>query len=239
MPPRRRPRLDGGQCGRRSRWPNVRRAQTCAEGVPDAWRYPKREMVRGSARVPMWVSSGARTPRSERWSVRLGGQGIRVPPGFATTADAFRAYLAANRLNETIAETLARLEAGKLTLHEAGVGDPGRHGRRRLARRYRRRHPGCLSRARAAHGTRRAGRGRPLQRDRRGPAGRELRRPAGDIPERPRRRGAARRLPALLRVALHRPRDHLPAAEGVRPRQGGAVGRRAADGALRSRRRRA
>jgi pyruvate,water dikinase len=50
----------------------------------------------------------------------LGGQGIRVPPGFATTADAFRAFLAANRLNETIAETLARLEAGKLTLHEAG-----------------------------------------------------------------------------------------------------------------------
>jgi len=47
-------------------------------------------------------------------------EGIRVPPGFATTADAFRDYLAANRLNELIAGTLARLDAGKLALHEAG-----------------------------------------------------------------------------------------------------------------------
>ena len=51
----------------------------------------------------------------------LAPQGIRVPPGFATTADAFRGYLAANRLNERIAETLARLDAGKLALHEAGA----------------------------------------------------------------------------------------------------------------------
>ena len=51
----------------------------------------------------------------------LSPEGIRVPPGFATTADAFRDYLAANRLNEAIAETLARLDAGKLTLHEAGA----------------------------------------------------------------------------------------------------------------------
>jgi pyruvate,water dikinase len=50
----------------------------------------------------------------------LAPEGIRVPPGFATTADAFRAYLAANRLNETISGTLARLDAGKVTLHEAG-----------------------------------------------------------------------------------------------------------------------
>ena len=46
----------------------------------------------------------------------------------------------------------------------------------------------------------------PLQRHRRGPARGELRRPAGDLPQHPRRAGAARRLPALLRLALHRPR---------------------------------
>ena len=50
----------------------------------------------------------------------LSPEGIRVPTGFATTADAFRDYLAANHLNETITQTLARLDAGKLTLHEAG-----------------------------------------------------------------------------------------------------------------------
>jgi pyruvate,water dikinase len=48
-------------------------------------------------------------------------EGIRVPPGFATTADAYRAYLAANGLQETIMSTMARFEAGKLTLHEAGT----------------------------------------------------------------------------------------------------------------------
>ena len=50
----------------------------------------------------------------------MAAEGIRVPPGYATTADAFRDYLAATRLNERIAETLARLEAGKVSLHEAG-----------------------------------------------------------------------------------------------------------------------
>ena len=54
----------------------------------------------------------------------LSPEGIRVPPGFATTADAFRDYLAANQLNEAIAETLARLDAGKLALHEAGSAIP-------------------------------------------------------------------------------------------------------------------
>ena len=51
---------------------------------------------------------------------KLSEEGIRVPPGFATSADAFRAYLESNRLNDTIADTLARLEAGKISLREAG-----------------------------------------------------------------------------------------------------------------------
>ncbi len=50
----------------------------------------------------------------------MGSEGIRVPPGFATTADAFRDYLSANRLNELIEETLAQFDAGKVSLHEAG-----------------------------------------------------------------------------------------------------------------------
>ena len=52
---------------------------------------------------------------------QLGRKGIKVPPGFATTAQAFRDYLDANHLNEMIADTLARLEAGKIKLPEAGA----------------------------------------------------------------------------------------------------------------------
>ena len=52
---------------------------------------------------------------------QLGGKGIKVPPGFATTAQAFRDYLTANGLDDFIAETQERLEAGKITLAEAGT----------------------------------------------------------------------------------------------------------------------
>ena len=50
----------------------------------------------------------------------LGAMGIRVPPGFATTADAFRQFINANDLSEVIAEALADQEAGKITLQTAG-----------------------------------------------------------------------------------------------------------------------
>ena len=36
----------------------------------------------------------------------LGAMGIRVPPGFATTSDAFRRFIKASDLNALIAETL-------------------------------------------------------------------------------------------------------------------------------------
>lgn len=51
---------------------------------------------------------------------RLSEAGIRVPPGFATSADMFRDFLTANRLTESMADTLARLEAGKIALADAG-----------------------------------------------------------------------------------------------------------------------
>ncbi len=51
---------------------------------------------------------------------QLGRKGVQVPPGFATTAQAFRDYLAENRLNEMIADQLAKLEAGKIKLSDAG-----------------------------------------------------------------------------------------------------------------------
>jgi pyruvate,water dikinase len=50
----------------------------------------------------------------------LGAAGVRVPPGFATTVDAYRAFVAANGLREAIAGPLARLARGETTLADAG-----------------------------------------------------------------------------------------------------------------------
>ncbi|TCM78622.1 phosphoenolpyruvate synthase [Rhodovulum steppense] len=50
----------------------------------------------------------------------LAGQGIRVPDGFATTADAYRAFLRHNGLEARIAETLAALAGHRIELAEAG-----------------------------------------------------------------------------------------------------------------------
>ena len=50
----------------------------------------------------------------------LGGRGIRVPIGFATTANAYRAFIAENDLEGRIGAVLEALAAGKLPLAEAG-----------------------------------------------------------------------------------------------------------------------
>ncbi|KAB2885013.1 MAG: phosphoenolpyruvate synthase [Albidovulum sp.] len=47
-------------------------------------------------------------------------RGIRVPEGFATTAGAFRAFLAANRLDAVIRDRLGALEAGRADLAATG-----------------------------------------------------------------------------------------------------------------------
>ncbi len=51
----------------------------------------------------------------------LGGAGIAVPPGFATTADAYRAFLAANELDDRIAEAIGEWDNGKRTLQDTGA----------------------------------------------------------------------------------------------------------------------
>ena len=48
-------------------------------------------------------------------------QGIAVPPGFATTADAFRLYLAHNHLAQVIFGHLAEFPGGKASLAETGA----------------------------------------------------------------------------------------------------------------------
>ena len=51
----------------------------------------------------------------------LGPKGIAIPPGFATTAQAFRRYITENGLDALLEDRLGRLAAGRLTLHEAGA----------------------------------------------------------------------------------------------------------------------
>jgi pyruvate,water dikinase len=50
----------------------------------------------------------------------LGGAGIQVPDGFATTATAFRRFLSESRLNGQIGEVLQQLDDQTMSLHEAG-----------------------------------------------------------------------------------------------------------------------
>jgi len=51
----------------------------------------------------------------------LGAKGIAVPPGFATTASAFRRFIAENALDALLDDRLTRLADGRITLHEAGT----------------------------------------------------------------------------------------------------------------------
>ncbi len=50
----------------------------------------------------------------------LGGSGVRVPAGFATTADAFRAFLAANGIESAMREAIRRYHAGEVSLQQVG-----------------------------------------------------------------------------------------------------------------------
>ena len=52
---------------------------------------------------------------------RLEPMGVRVPPGFATTAEAYRSFLAQNGLEPVISRHLADYHTGKATLSESGA----------------------------------------------------------------------------------------------------------------------
>src|SRR5581483_1384298 len=51
----------------------------------------------------------------------LDKKGVRVPPGFATTADAYWRYIEANDLRRVISDSLAALKAGHAPLAEVGA----------------------------------------------------------------------------------------------------------------------
>ena len=56
----------------------------------------------------------------------LGRYGIKVPPGFAITADGYGRFIEANNLETLIASRLAELKGGKGLRRGSRLDDPGR-----------------------------------------------------------------------------------------------------------------
>ena len=146
----------------------------------------------------------------------LAHAGVRVPDGFATTADAYREFLAykglaaAHRAGVSHRSTSTTWRSWRAPAPGSATGSS--------ASRYR---PLLEAAIRDAYGRmlrsrpRRRGR-RALLGDRRGPAGCFLRRPAGDLPQHPRPRPRDRGHEAGVRLAVQRSRDLLPGAQGLR-----------------------
>ena len=140
--------------------------------------------------------------------------GLPVPPGFVLTTAAYRAFV------DEVAGGGPRARARRPTPRASGrCSRPGRSPTS-MARE--------ITEAWSALGGG-AGR-RAVLGHRRGPGRRELRGPAGHLPQRPGRRRAARRRARVLGVAVDRARDGLPRPAGDRPGRGRAGRRRAADG---------
>ena len=140
----------------------------------------------------------------------LSAAGVRVPNGFAVTADAYAAVIEAAALSLTdrgrsCAGSTARTSARWLrrvrrsaALIESATWPPELV--RAVSEAY-----AALEAESGPHVVRRGA----VERDGRGPARGELRRPAGDVPRRARRGRRARRVPAVLRLAVHRSRHRL------------------------------
>ena len=136
--------------------------------------------------------------------------GFRVPPGTCVTTAAYTRVV--GDLLQPVVEELAAVAPDSPVLDQLAAEArervltapvPPRHRRRRPDERLR---PG----------------GGPLLGHGRGPAVRQLRRPAGHLPQRRRRRRRPGRGPPLLGVAVDRPGGGLPRRERDRPRVGPA-----------------
>ena len=160
-------------------------------------------------------------------------EGVRVPPGFCVTTDAFRRIVLdaapidepLDRLSSLSAddgEAIRTLSAEIRGIIE-GIAIPGDLAAAITV---------ALARL-GEHGRLR----RPVERDGGGPADGVLRGPAGLVPERRRGARGPRARQPVLGLALHRAGRRLPPAERLRPPQGPHGRGRAADG-LPARRRR-
>ncbi len=113
----------------------------------------------------------------------LKAKGVRVPDGFATTADAYRRFLEANGIEAAMRSRIQSYRSGETSLRATGEAIRELFLDSEFPDGHRRIHPLPLPGPGGARGPGPAlGRG-PQQRHRRGPARRQLRRAAGDVPE--------------------------------------------------------
>jgi len=91
----------------------------------------RKEVRQGAARAPLivWFEAlgredvplvGGKNASLGEMVRHLGDQNVRIPAGFATTADAYWQFVDANKLRETIAGLLADFASGKAPLAEVG-----------------------------------------------------------------------------------------------------------------------
>jgi len=144
--------------------------------------------------------------------------GFPVPPGFVVTTAAYEQVVAANQLAAPIAELGFRHPPRRPGLVRDGVaGHPRPVRPDGVARRHRRGHPRRLCQTGSRICTRRAGRRALLGHGGR-PARSQLRGPAGDLPQRARRRRPARSRDALFGPASgRRARSPTAPAKGSHP----------------------
>ena len=153
----------------------------------------------------------------------LAAQGIRVPPGFATTAAMYRHYIGANGLEPKIRQQFDEYHRGARSLADTGAAI------RRMITDVE--FPAAIDQSiRAAYLDlgRRCGaadlavavRSSATAEDL---AAGEFCRPAGELPERARRIRAAARMPQMLCLVVHRPRHSLPGDQRLRSSASGAA----------------
>jgi pyruvate, water dikinase len=146
----------------------------------------------------------------------LGPKGIEVPPGFATSADAFRRYITANALTRSIAAK--RWTASGRQGHAAGDGHAIRQA---ILEGDWPEDTEAAIRAAYEELAARTGKAEPSVAVRSSATAEDL--PDASFAGQQETflnvvgiGAAARHLPALLRLALHRPGDQLPPAQGLR-----------------------
>ena len=103
----------------RAAWPQtVPHADTVGSGLPHDTSYIIPLAAVGVADVPRVGGKNASLGEMMR---HLESEGMRVPPGFATTAAAYRSYVSANGIATKLADKLASLKEGRASLAETGA----------------------------------------------------------------------------------------------------------------------
>ncbi len=145
---------------------------------------------------------------------RLSAAGMPVPDGFHVTTEGYRRFVAENGLQPGILAALQTVRPAQAGTLEAGCrAYPCPVHRQSDSHRSRQGNPGGLHRPDQSllityHSA--LGRRRAVLGHRRGPARSQLRRPARELPQHPRRRGGAGRGEALLGLAMDGSRHRLP-----------------------------